>query len=375
MAKIQSNKTHVHIAQAIDAKGVVRYTDEDGQEVDFRSRHFSAAEPGDYFKVQMSQSKQGRRWLVNAVPCTQDGTTIEHDGRRPVAYPVNRNGDSGSKVTEVKEEVIDPFGPEVVEGFYYDREARMVKHLIGQALDRNTRSFIWIKGPSGYGKTTLPRKIAKSLGVDFLLVPCALMSDPEEWYGMRVVEDGSTGFVETDFSRAVQNGNVIILLDEANRIKPWITNSLLQLLDDTRETTVQGRVIKVGQRVVFAMTTNIGYQYAGTDAIDAAFSNRVTASIEVRSLPYDIENKFLLDIHDVKKDCEEILTIITKMRDVVSRLGLPVDVSTRTSKNVATLVSNGLSVSDAFTLGVINHADDEFRKALIDVVKSVIRTE
>lgn len=375
MAKIASSKTHVYIAQSIDAKGVVRYTDEDGQEVDFRSRHFSDAQTGDYFKVQMSLSKQGRRWLINAVPCTSDGEVLEHDGKRPVAYPIDRAHKPAPNKETVVEKQVDPFAPEVVDGFYYDREARMVKHLIGRSLDNGSRSFIWIKGPSGYGKTTLPRKIAESLGVDFLLVPCALMSDPEEWYGMRVVEDGSTTFVETDFSRAIQKGNVIILLDEANRIKPWITNSLLQLLDDTRETTVQGRVIKVGDRVVFAMTTNIGYQYAGTDAIDAAFSNRVTTSIEVKPLPYNVEKKFLLAIYDDAKVCEEVLTIITRMREVVSRLGLPVDVSTRTSKNVTTLVSNGLPIADAFMLGVINHADDEYRKTLVDVVNSIVRAQ
>lgn len=370
MPSLSKNTTQVFVAKVINSSsGVIRY-DDDGETKDFRANRFKGIPEGTILRVVFSTSKGGRRWLMNVREVDEHGNAVQKD----------YTGTSKKGTRQQKPEAPvpppppDPLAPEMIDGFYFDRQAKMLNMLVSNTVksdDPSDSAFIWLKGQSGYGKTSLPKVIAEMNNLDFHLVPCAMMSETTEWFGVAVSNNGTTSFEYSEFTRKLERGRVLILLDEANRIRPWIANSLLQLLDDNRQTEVQGHVITVGENVIFAMTTNIGYEYTGTDAIDAAFKNRVTATIEVGPLPPIIE------VEVISKICGNemavlIVKIITALRTVVARLGISVDVSTRTSKNIAKLVYKGLALDDAFTIGVVNATEPENRKALIDAIKSSV---
>ena len=81
---------------------------------------------------------------------------------------------------------------------------------------------IMMIGASGYGKTTVPQAKAEQWGMEFLRWDCATVRDPEEFFGFRGAVDGSTMtdegevfFSESEFTRIVERGNAVVVLDDA----------------------------------------------------------------------------------------------------------------------------------------------------------------
>lgn len=230
---------------------------------------------------------------------------------------------------------------------------------------------ILVIGPSGNGKTSLGKSFAEKNGLGFIKVNCSVVRDPEEWFGTREAQSGTTLFVESAFTQAVKAGNHVILLDEINRLEPYLHNSLLPLLDETRRTEVHGDEIAVGPGTVFFCTMNLGVDFTGTFILDAALKNRMDITIAMGSLSFDREVALLVERTKIKEsDAKRIVVLLEKIRDVVARNEISVDVSHRSALKIAKLiVQNKVTMKEALTFVIFNNAESvEQAKLLSDSV-------
>lgn len=244
-------------------------------------------------------------------------------------------------------------------------------HVLAAAavLAKSRPVNLLIIGPSGYGKTSTPASFAKEMGMEYLRVNCAQVRDPEEWFGYREAVDGSTLFVPSEFTKVVTRGNAVIVLDEFNRVEPWLHNTLYPLLDHDRSTTVHEEKIVVGPNVIFCMTINMGYQFVGTWALDQALTNRMDCAITVSPLPAPVEARLIEDRVGCSKELAAgIVDVLGKLRSLNTQGKLQVDASTRTSLRLAELISTGyLNFQTAVLVTLGAALTDDERKEVIDI--------
>lgn len=154
-----------------------------------------------------------------------------------------------------------------------------------------------LNGPAGCGKTTTAMEFAARYNRPMLVMDCALVREPRDWFGYRDIDKktGTPFWHKSLFFRFVQHHGAVIVLDEINRVSQGVINSLLPLLDDRRKTYLEeaGSTVQVGKNVVFFGTTNEGREYSGTVSFDFAQADRLCTLIEATYLPENEESKLL----------------------------------------------------------------------------------
>jgi MoxR-like ATPase len=227
-----------------------------------------------------------------------------------------------------------------------------------------------LAGASGFGKTTTCRALADYLGYSFLRIDCSKVTDTEAWFGYQEARDGSTVFEPTAFTKLLTEGKAVILLDEANRIEPWIANSLFPVLDDDRATEIHNIPIKVAPSVVFVLTVNLGTKYAGTHVIDAAFRNRVDAFDTLVAPPKAVQQKIVAKRYPSLKSAaiHEAVVAVSELTEIADREGIETDLTTRTCLKLAKLLSVGMPIRLALEYVVVQSVDTENRKPFIDKI-------
>lgn len=295
------------------------------------------------------------------------------DGEQDSAYLVNRytlkRFDEDEQTEKVEEE------QESSDGFVHFGEL-YIPEIITRALSSAKQvasimkaANVLLVGPSGNGKTSLAYEFANQYGLDFVKVNCSTIRDPEEWFGYREAVDGSTVFVETDFTKLVRKGNAVILLDEINRLEPYLHNSLMPLLDETRKTKVHGVDIEVGENVIFFCTMNVGTGFVGTFVLDNAIKNRMDMTIMMQGLSFDREVQMVMERTSVSREmAANIVKQLDRIREAASKNEIDIDVSHRSSLKIARLVGTGsMSVKEALTFCIFNNAESvDQAKMLVD---------
>lgn len=290
---------------------------------------------------------------------------------------------SESKVREDLVTTISNKPEEVFDGKYAERifipkqdnDALEVIYNISQEKPVN----VMMVGPSGYGKSSIPKQKAKDWEMSFLRWDCATVRDQEEFFGFRGAEngstidsDGKTIFTPSKFTEAITEGNCVVVLDELNRIDPYILNILFPILDHERRTSVAGHDIVVGPNVIFFATINVGFQFTGTFQLDSALVNRFMININVGSLPKKTEQRILCERTGVASAySEKIVELMTKLRRLNEDGKLLIDASTRVSLQVATLVKHGMTLENAINFGISNKATKDERKEIVDAFRSI----
>lgn len=180
------------------------------------------------------------------------------------------------------------------------RMAPTLRRYMGQiaaAAQGGSIEQMRLVGPAGCGKTEAAMQLAAMAGFDVLVMDCSIVREPRDWFGSKTVKGGSIAWQDSQFVRAVQRGNVVIVLDEANRASLTVGNALLPLLDRRRATLVEerGSVVRVAPGTVFVATMNEGAAYTGTGPMDAALRDRFPRVIEFTYLPAADEARLLVD--------------------------------------------------------------------------------
>lgn len=286
---------------------------------------------------------------------------IEAATRKPV---VEKKKEAKAKVKAKEKE------SSIVNGYFLSHEARLVfatAHQLSESQP-NRAVKMMVVGPSGYGKTTLPRLFAQATGRRFLRMNCATVRDPEEWFGYREAIDGSTVFIRSQFAREIERGDLVVVLDEFNRLEPWLHNTLFPLLDEDGSTVVHDEEFRIGSNVVVVGTINTGYQYTGTFELDEALYNRFELLLEVGPLPPREEANVLVSRTGVNGDkAERIVKVANVLRD------MEVVCSTRTTLLVSRMVASGLSIREAFEMAIVRRIPQEsggksLRKSVVDAL-------
>lgn len=237
-------------------------------------------------------------------------------------------------------------------------------------LNPNRPVKILAFGESGYGKTTLAQHIAYISGMDCFRMNCATVRDPEEWFGQRSAKDGTTFFEKSTFITKVEAGNCVIILDEFNRMEPWVGNSLYPMLDDDAQTTVMNELVKVGPNVIFFATVNLGFEYSGTFSMDAAMSNRFNFFVEVGEYDQSVEATIIMKRFPGIKSSATISQIVETAR-AIRRLKL-IGCTLRTIIQVAEAVEAGMSVRKAWQHVFVYRCPQDgsvnVRKEVIDII-------
>lgn len=168
-------------------------------------------------------------------------------------------------------------------------------------------------------------------------------------------KDIGTYVAESEFIRAIQTPNAMILLDELSRAHPDAHNILMMPLDQKQrylriDERPDSPTIKVAQGVTFLATANIGTQYTSTRIMDRALLDRfsvvmmepITKDEEIDLLTKSFPN---LDGYTIGAIAE----IADNTRKQVKSDNPKVDtiVSTRVTIRMAALCADGFSLEES----------------------------
>lgn len=216
-------------------------------------------------------------------------------------------------------------------------------------------------GPAGCGKTSFAINYAAKRKCPALVMDCANVREPRDWFGYRTFDPVTKDIVwhESLFVRMVETPGAVIVLDELNRVSPMVTNTLIPLLDHRRLTYLEeaGRSIRIAEGVSFWAAINEGNQFTGTIAMDSAMRSRFSYVVECAFLDPKTECSVLtkktgLDTDSCRKLVEVANQVRTKaMMDDVDSFSEPI--STRMLEAAALAMSMGGPKTLTYTL--LNH--------------------
>lgn len=141
-------------------------------------------------------------------------------------------------------------------------------------------------GPRGTGKTEAAAAAAAAEGRPLFTLDAGPVRDASEWFGSQTLSGGRVAWQDSALVAALETEGAVVLIDEVNRASTTAGNALLPLMDARRAIRFPQRAepVTVARGVSFILTANIGAEYTGTGAMDAALLDRCTL-IETEYLP------------------------------------------------------------------------------------------
>ena len=226
---------------------------------------------------------------------------------------------------------------------------------------------IMLVGSTGSGKTFASKISAQVLKRPFFMFRVGAMQDPRSsligntFYN----KEKGTYFKPSQFIKAIQIPNAVIVLDELSRAHPEAHNILLSVLDPEQkcisldESDVENgedSIIKVANGVSFVATANIGTEYTGTRQIDRANVDRFQY-IEIDMLNEEEE----LELAILRfPNCDPILlAFLVKISANIKKEYLSDNanisnmMSTRMMLEAAELLDDGFTIGEALEATII----------------------
>lgn len=225
------------------------------------------------------------------------------------------------------------------------KDTKQLLEVIQEAIDNRIQINALMVGESGSGKTSFAKALSQHTGLQLQTVNCQVQTSPTSWFGSWQLIDGQTVWVDSDFTKALEGGNIIILFDEINRLAPMDANVLLPLLDNQRKIRLESvnREIRVNEGVIVLMSANFGPQFSGVDQLDAALRSRSHLIVEFGELGdkqlENISTRYGNLKHYARINKGKLLEFYKEIRKLSKVNELPVDASTRYFENVVLLAS------------------------------------
>jgi nitric oxide reductase NorQ protein len=227
---------------------------------------------------------------------------------------------------------------------------------------------VMLTGPQGCGKTELSMYFSAKFNKPIIIMNCATVRETKDWFGYRDAKEGSIYWHKSDFVRAIEAGNCVVVLDEFNRLHSTLHNSLYPLLDARRSTFVEelDQVLVVGPRTVFFATANIGFSHTGTHQMDSAVEDRFGYRLNVDFPAVSKETDIIASKTGLDRDTSrKLATFGQDIRRKASGLGATLSrpVSTRQLIQSGILMkkfsSRGLSSTKALDYTIIPNYSKE----------------
>ena len=220
---------------------------------------------------------------------------------------------------------------------------------------------IRLVGPTGCGKTSLAVEYAAKNNVPTIVMDCANVREPRDWFGYRKIDPLSKQVVwhESLFVKMVETPFAVIILDELNRVSPMVINTLIPLLDHRRTTYLEEaqRQISCAEGVTFWASINEGHQYTGTIPLDEASADRFGLVVECKFLPPAEEAAMLHKKTGLDEaNCNKLVEIANQVRlksQIDAGDSFSKAISTRMLENAAKAFKAGGPKTMKFTLA--NH--------------------
>ena len=274
---------------------------------------------------------------------------------------------SGEISYKVREYDRGVFHPETDKNFFVSKDHQRILEILDN-LSTSSPQNMMLVGPQGCGKTELAVWFAAQYNRPIIIMNCATIREAKDWFGYRDAKDGSIFWHKSDFVRALEMGNAVILLDEFNRLHTTLHNSLYSLLDARRSAFLEelGEVVKVAPGTVFFATANIGFSHVGTFTMDSAMEDRWGLRLNVNFLPAEEEKKVLMQKIGINEElASKLVKFANDIRAKSSGTGATLDraVSTRqllqTAQVAVQMALQGVSVTKAFDYTIIPFYSDD----------------
>lgn len=147
--------------------------------------------------------------------------------------------------------------------------------------NKPTGAFL-LSGTSGVGKTEISRQLAEHLSVPLIKYD---MSEYQESHAVSKLIGAPPGYVgyEENSAKLIDdieaNPNCVLLLDEIEKAHPKVLTVLLQIMDDAKLTSSQGKSVSFND-VIVLMTTNLGAREMNANSIGFKNKSHVTADTD-----------------------------------------------------------------------------------------------
>lgn len=227
-----------------------------------------------------------------------------------------------------------------------------------QISRQNSPQNVKLVGPHGCGKTELAIQFAAGAKLPLLIMDCANLREARDWFGYKSAREGTVYWHESQFVRAVEAGNHVILLDELNRANPHLLNTLMPLLDGRRFTYLEekGDKICVGPGTVFFASMNEGAGYTGTSALDRAIRDRFPRAVELTYLGEADEIQLLVRRVGIDVDtATRLVQMANKIREEASGMTASLTDSMSTRQLIAAAQDFAIGGVETLTFTIINH--------------------
>ena len=233
------------------------------------------------------------------------------------------------------------------------------KYLVRSAIRGQN---IMMTGPAGTGKTMAAKYLVTALDRPDFYFNLGATQDPRATLigNTHFSKEDGTYFSESLFVKAIQTENAVILLDELSRAHPEAWNILMTVLDlNQRYLRLDEKdgapTIKVAPGVSFIATANVGNEYTSTRVMDRALMDRFI-TIEMDQLDTQMEFT-LLKMKYPAADVNILLSIAeianqTRKELSQSNPKLTNTLSTRANVEIASLIYDGFTLSEAAEVGI-----------------------
>ena len=239
------------------------------------------------------------------------------------------------------------------------------KYLVRSAMRGKN---IMMTGPAGCGKTMAAKSVISALDRPEFYFNLGATQDPRSVLigNTHFDKEKGTYFSESVFVEAIKTPNAVILLDELSRAHPDAWNILMTVLDQGQrylrlDEKDGSDTINVAEGVTFIATANIGNEYTSTRVMDKALLDRFIV-IELTPLSAADELDLLKNLYpDVStKNLNAIAEICgaTRLEVKTDNPRISTSISTRTSVEIASLIYDGFTLSEAAEVCVYPQYDD-----------------
>ena len=219
---------------------------------------------------------------------------------------------------------------------------------------------VLVTGPQGTGKSELVNQFSAKHNRPLAVFEVGRLAESTEIFGQLLLEDGNTHYEEGLFTKAIQQENAVIHLQELNRPETdKALNALFSVLDPTFRSIYideMKRDVRVAKGVTFFATMNQGFDFVGTMPLDLALKSRFDLKIDLERLPMNVERQLLMErFPRIQFSMDELMTFVSDLR---GNTQTPVDISTREVIAMARLMQYGINVKEAIIAGIDTTQDN-----------------